>query len=250
MLSPAFLSIGSVALVSLASLVGLFFVGLRDRWMKRRLFFLISFAVGGIIGDVFVHILPKMIEGEGVFFPTASFMIAIGILLSFMLEKGIHWHHCHMVDCPIRPRSFGTVSLVGDAAHNFADGLLIAGSYLVDMQTGIATTVAVLLHEIPQEIGDYAVLLYSGYSRSRALFLNFVTALTAVTGAAFALSLRASLPNMEHYLLPLVAGNFLYIAIADLLPELHKQTDLRHSLLQIAGVTAGIGIMLGLTLLE
>lgn len=250
MLSPTLFSLGSVVLVSLVSLVGLLFVGLHDHWLQRSLSFLISFAVGGLIGDVFIHILPEMVTVEQEFFPTASFLIAVGILLSFLLEKVIHWHHCHRIDCPTRPHPLGTVSLVGDAAHNITDGFLIASSYLVDTGTGIATTVAVLLHEIPQEIGDYAILRHSGYSHGRTLFLNFLTALTALVGAMLVLALHVSLPNIERSLLPLVAGNFLYIAVADLLPELHKQTKILSSLLQLVGVTAGIGVMSLLKLLE
>lgn len=250
MLSLTLFSIGSVLLVSLVSFVGLVIAGYRDRWLQEKLFFLISFAAGGILGDVFIHMLPEMLEEGETFFPAASFTIVIGILLSFLLEKAIHWHHCHMNACSTCARPLGIISLVGDTAHNMIDGLLIASSYLADIPTGVATTVAVVLHEIPQEIGDYAILRYSGYSKLRALFLNFLTALTAIAGAILVLLLHASLPHIERYLFPLVAGNFLYIAIADLLPELHKQTEIRHSLLQCVGVTAGIGVMFLLTLVE
>lgn len=142
------------------------------------------------------------------------------------------------------------MSLWGDAAHNVVDGVLIASSFLVDIPAGIATTVAVALHEIPQEIGDFGVLLYSGYTKTRAILLNLLTALTSLIGGILVLALHSSLPDIEYILLPLVAGNFLYIAIADLLPELHKQTRLSQSILQIVSVGAGIGLMAGLLLLE
>lgn len=245
-------TIGSVLLVSVISLAAVVLLGLRDHQVSRLLSVLLSFAVGGLLGDVFIHILPEMTETSGPeFFPTASLIILLGIFLSFLLEKVIHWRHCHTVeDCPDHPRPLGMVSLVGDAAHNAIDGLLIAGSYLVSIPTGIATTIAVILHEIPQEIGDYAILRHSGYSRGKAIFLNFMTALTALIGAAIVLILRGSLPDLEKYLLPLVAGNFLYIAIADLLPELHKQTRISQSAAQFLGVLVGIAIMFALTLLE
>lgn len=241
-------TIGSVLVVSAVSLVGILLLRLRHGVVERGLFFLISFAVGGLIGDIFMHILPEMAENERAFFPTASLIVVVGILLSFLLEKIIHWRHCHTLDCTTHP--LGTLSLIGDAAHNTIDGVLIASSYLVDIRAGIATTVAVILHEIPQEIGDYAILLYSGYTRSRALFLNLVTALTAFLGALLVLGLQSSLPDIEKYLFPLVAGNFLYIAVADLLPELHKQTRVSHTLLQLLGVGAGLLLMYALTFFE
>lgn len=218
--------------------------------MERRLFLFLSFAVGALLGDVFIHILPELAEGGEEFLPTASLMVLVGILLSFLIEKGIHWHHCHDPATVTHPHPIGTVALIGDAMHNLVDGVLIAGSYLIDLQTGLATTVAVVLHEIPQEIGDFAVLLYSGYTRAQALVLNLFTALTAVLGAVLVLTLASSLPQIDRYLLPIVAGNFLYIAIADLLPELHKQTRIAHSAAQFIGVLAGIGLMFLLTFLE
>lgn len=240
----------SVLFVSAISLGGIVLFSLGKQSMERNLFWFISFAVGGLIGDVFIHILPEIAEGDVTFFPIASLIILGGLLLSFILEKVIHWRHCHHSDCPEHPKPFGTMNLVGDALHNVIDGMLIAGSFYVDVRAGIATTIAVALHEIPQEMGDYAILLYSGYSKGRALFLNVVTALSAVGGAVLVMLLRSSTPDIERYLLPLVAGNFLYIAVADLLPELHKQTRIRDAGTQLLGVLAGVGLMFALTFLE
>lgn len=249
-MSVTFYTVGSVLLVSAVSLVGVALIGLSGDAFARVLSILISFAVGGLLGDVFIHILPEIALDGPEFFPSASLIILGGILLSFLLEKVIHWRHCHSHDCPEHPRALGLVSLFGDAVHNFADGLLIAGSYLVNVPTGIATTLAVVLHEIPQEIGDYAILRHSGYTRSRAIFLNFLTALAAIAGATLVLLLQKTLPDMERYLLPLVAGNFLYIAIADLLPELHKQTRAAQSALQLIVAIAGVAVMFALRLME
>lgn len=250
MTSVAFYTVGSVLLVSAVSLAGIALIGLSGDAFARALSILISFAVGGLLGDVFIHILPEIASDGPEFFPSASLIILGGILLSFLLEKVIHWRHCHTLDCPEHPRALGLVSLFGDAVHNFVDGLLIAGSYLVNVPTGVATTLAVVLHEIPQEIGDYAILRHSGYTRGRALFLNFLTALTAVAGAVIVLLLQNTLPDLERYMLPMVAGNFLYIAIADLLPELHKQTRAVQSALQLLGVLAGVAVMFALRLME
>lgn len=239
---------GSVLLVSAISLLGISLFLLKDKWMHEVLTFLISFAAGALMGDVFIHILPEMAEESPEFFPTASLFIIGGIMLSFVLEKFIHWRHCHHEDYAMHP--VGTMSLVGDAAHNFIDGLIIASSYLVDINAGIATTVAVILHEIPQEFGDIGVLLYSGYSKTRAILMNLLTALASVVGAALVLGLRGSLPDIEQYLFPFVAGNFLYIAVGDLLPELHKHTKPLHSFFQVLALVAGICLMFTLTFLE
>jgi zinc and cadmium transporter len=242
--------LGSVLFVSLVSLIGIVLFFVRDAFINKLLFCLIGFAAGGLIGDVFIHILPEIVADGPQFFPIASLIIVAGLLLSFVLEKIIHWRHCHDADCVDHVKPFGIMNLVGDGMHNFIDGVLIAGSYLVSVQAGIATTIAVALHEIPQEIGDYAVLLHSGYSKSRALFLNIITALVAVAGALFVVTLTSTLPNIEKYFLPVVAGNFLYIAVADLLPELHKQTRLKDSGLQLLSVCAGIALMFLLTFIE
>src|SRR3989338_1028448 len=238
---------GSVLLVSAVSLVGAFLLLSRD-WLERILFPLVSFAAGGLLGHVFLHILPEVTEEYGDQFPTASALIGVGIIFSFVVEKFIRWHHHHDIDCHTHP--VGAIAVIGDAVHNMTDGVLIATSYLVDVRLGVLTTIAVVIHEIPQEIGDLAILIYSGYSRARALLMNFLSALAAFAGVLIVLSLNSTLPDIEHYLIPVVAGNFLYIAIADLIPELHKQTKLQLSLLQVLGGGAGILVMFLLLSLE
>lgn len=250
MLTPVFFTIGSILLVSAVSLTGIGFFLLKKNLMDAALFPLVSFAAGSLIGNVFAHLLPEIVEENVAFFKTASLLIATGILLSFALEKIILWRHHHCMGCDAHAKTAGPMTLVGDAAHNITDGILIAGSYLVDTQLGIATTLAVILHEIPQEIGDYAILIYSGYSKTRALLLNLLTATTAIVGAVAVLVLHNSMPDIERYLLPLVAGNFLYIAIADLLPELHKQTQMRHAVTQLAAAALGLLMMVLLAGLE
>lgn len=138
-------------------------------------------------------------------------LVLAGLLLSFVLEKFIHWHHCHKLYCKTA-QPLDTIMIVGDGVHNMADGVLIATAYLVDVQLGIAPTIAVILHEIPQEIGDFAVLLHSGFTHKKALIWNFISALTAFVGVALVLTLQSYAHGIEMVLLPLVAGNFLYIA--------------------------------------
>jgi zinc and cadmium transporter len=146
--------------------------------------------------------------------------------------------------------AFAYTNLIGDALHNFLDGVIIAGSYLVSVPVGMATTLAVMLHEIPQEIGDFSVLIHGGFTRQKALWLNFLTALSAVVGAALTLVLAERIEGLVSWLLPLAAGGFIYIASADLIPELHKDATTKRSLGQILAFIIGIGVMASLLLLE
>jgi zinc and cadmium transporter len=173
---------------------------------------------------------------------TGFTLVLLGILLSFIIEKFVHWHHCHNLGCKhIQP--VGTMMIIGDGVHNMIDGVLIATAYLVDIQLGIATTIAVMLHEIPQEIGDFAVLIHSGFSNKRALIWNFISALTAFLGAFFVLLLQQYSAGIETIFLPLVAGNFLYIAGSDLIPSLHKNFTTKSALLQLLCMLVGIGLI-------
>ena len=165
-----------------------------------------------------------------------------------MVEKIIGWQHCHKGDCNIH--TFAYMNLVGEAVHNFIDGLIIGGSYVVSFPVGIATTLAVILHEIPQEIGDFGILLHGGYTRKRALFLNFITALTAVAGAIIALIASQYIPHLTQFLIPFAAGGFIYIAGSDLMPELHKETDTKKSFVQLVTFVLGIAVMMGMLLIE
>lgn len=240
--SVPLLILGSVLLVSLLSLVGIFFLSLQTERLKKALPLLVSFSTGALIGNVFLHLLPEIIRSS----PDLSrglLMIVGGILLSFVVERFIHFRHCHTLDCAGHVEPVGPLMLIGDSVHNMLDGILIATSFLVSVPIGIATTTAVILHEIPQEFGDFAVLLHSGYSKNRALFLNFLSALTAFVGAALVLLLSEMSQGIELLILPLAAGNFLYIAGSDLIPELHKETRFRQSVEQFLCMVAGISVM-------
>lgn len=239
---------GSVLAVSLVSFVGVFTLSLRERLLQRILLLLVSFSTGALLGNVFLHLLPEIAEHTEEFSSALS-VVLLGILLSFVIEKFIHWRHCHMLGCEPHVHPTGHLVLIGDAAHNILDGILIATAYLVSFHIGIATTVAVILHEIPQELGDFAVLLHSGHTKRWALLANFLSALSAFVGAALVLLLSTSAEGIERFLLPLAAGNFLYIAGSDLIPELHKETRASGALLQLLMMLAGIAVMHGLTLL-
>lgn len=237
-----FYALASVAIVSLISLIGITTLAFSMERLKKILIYLISFSAGALIGDAFIHLLPEAVEKSG-FTINISFYVISGIVISFVIEKFIHWRHCHMPCTEGHEHPFVWMNLFGDSIHNFIDGLIIGASYLVSVPVGIATTVAVILHEIPQEIGDFGVLVHGGFSVKKAVLLNFATALAAVLGAIVVLALGGRATNMAAFLIPFAAGNFIYIASTDLIPELHKETTAKKSIFQLAGFILGIGVM-------
>lgn len=251
-------SITSVLVVSLISLVGLAAISIQQDKLKKILIYLVSFSTGALLGDAFIHLLPEAVEEGGGMTLTISISVLAGILLAFVVEKFIHWHHCHHThspEClkehhPAQIQSFAKMNLIGDSVHNLIDGLIIGGSYLVSFPVGLATTLAVILHEIPQEIGDFGILLHGGYTKKRALFLNFITALAAVAGAIIALLASQYITNLTQFLIPFAAGGFIYIAGSDLMPEMHKETDSKKSFVQLVAFVLGILVMLSMLCLE
>jgi zinc and cadmium transporter len=240
-------TLGAVAIVSAASLAGAATL-VRPGRIERAQLWLISFAAGALLGDAFIHLLPEVSESETGFDLTASFCLLGGVIAFFVLEKVLHWHHAHYAhDEVIHP--VAVTNLVGDALHNFVDGSIIAGSFLVSTELGVATSIAVVLHEIPQELGDFAILVRAGLKPRRALALNALSAVAAVVGGVATL-IAASVGDLERFLVPATAGAFVYIASTDLLPELHKEPDARKSAVQLAGVVCGVGVMAALLLLE
>ncbi len=244
-----FYTLISVIIVSLISLVGVFTFAISEEKLKKILIYLVSFAAGTLLGDAFIHLIPEAFsEIENTVLLSVS--ILTGILAFFIMEKFLHWRHCHEMACEDHPHPFSYILLVGDILHNFIDGLIIAASYLVSIPVGIATTLAVVFHEIPQEIGDFGSLVYGGFTKARALLFNFLTALTAILGAVIILVLNINDGNFTKILVPFAAGGFIYIASSDLIPELHKDTDPKKSFWQLVAFIMGIAIMLLLTSVE
>lgn len=239
----------SVAIVSLVSLVGVFTLSLKEEILRKYVFVFISIAVGALLGDAFIHLIPEAFENSSSS-TLVSILIIVGILLFFIVEKLLHWHHHgeDKDDCDIHP--VGKLILMSDGFHNFLDGIIIAASFMVSIPIGIATTIAVILHEIPQEIGDFAVLLHSGYTKKQALWLNFLSAVMAVFGAVVFFLLGSMAESVSSWLVPIAAGGFIYIAVADLIPELHKTKEFKRSTIQVAVVIVGVLIMSVLTFLE
>ncbi|MDO8667528.1 MAG: ZIP family metal transporter [bacterium] len=245
MLNIYFYTIASVLIVSLLSLIGVFLLPVKRSNLNKLTIFLVSLSAGTLLGDSFLHLIPEAVKkNDGV--ETWLWLLA-GILFFFILEKVIHWRHCHLPTTEEHPHPFGLMNLVGDGLHNFLDGLIIAGSFLVDINLGVATTIAVIAHEIPQEISDFGVLLHAGFSRAKALFLNLLSASLAILGALLVLVVGDKMENLTNFIIPFAAGNFIYIATSDLFPELKKDNDKLHqAFLQLASIIIGIGLMLAL----
>lgn len=238
-MQPLWWILGSVGVVSVFSLVGavtLLFTAARVRLI---LYVLVAFSAGGMMGGAFFHLLPESLEHT----PSLPVFVTllVGFSLFFILERLILWHHCHDDVCKVHP--FTYLNLVGDGVHNFIDGFVIAAAYLIDVHVGIVTTLAIVLHEIPQELGDFGVLIYGGFKPRRALFMNFVTALLAIAGALTGYFMSHFMAPVMPYILPFAAGNFIYIAGSDLVPELHKEPKLSKALLAFFVFIAGLVLM-------
>lgn len=247
---PELLGLLSVLIISLISLVGALTLMLNDKHLAKILLYLVSFAAGSLFGDAFIHLIPEAIENIS---PAvlASILIIFGILVSFTVERLLQWRHCHIPTSDEHPHPFAYMNLFGDAVHNLIDGMIIAGSYLVSIPIGVASTLAVLFHEIPQEIGDFGVLIYGGFSKKRAIWLNLLTATAAIAGAIIAIVLSSVLESFIPLLIPFAAGNFIYIAGSDLIPELRKDVCApKKTTAQMLAIVIGVFVMALLLLLE
>ncbi|MDP3015226.1 MAG: ZIP family metal transporter [bacterium] len=247
-------SLISVFIVSFISLAGALVLVFSREFLRKILLFLVSFAAGAMLGSAFLHLLPEIIEDFDSDLRIFIFIL-FGILIFFILEKIIHWRHCH--ECypeenpsHIHPQPFAYTSLIGDGLHNLIDGMVIAGSFLISLPLGITTTLAVILHEIPQEIGDFGILIKAGFSRLKALIFNLLSGLVAVIGAILALTISSQVESFSLFIIPLTIGGFIYIACADLIPEIHKEPGLKKSFWQLMFFVLGIGAMALLLLME
>lgn len=253
-------------IVSLVSFSGVFLFVFNQKKLQKYMILFVAFAAGILLGTTFLHLIPESVElysqheleaeehelesglenidGEAIddeehshmYWP--SYFILFGILLFYIIEKFIHWHHHHDIDCHKHPVT--TLSLIGDGFHNFLDGIVIGVAFLADIRLGIVTTIAIALHEIPQEIGEMSVLLHGGFSRFQALFWNFVSALFSVFGAVIGY-LFMGLESYIPLILSFTAGMFIYISLADIVPELHKKHEISRG---IIGVVFFVGILI------
>ncbi len=234
---------GATLVVCLVSLVGVASFWVKPRTMRKALMFLVAFSAGALMGGAFLHLLPEAVEEIGAEWFGVVFLASFALF--FVLERLVHWHHCHEAGhCEVH--SFAYMNLVGDAIHNFVDGVIIAASFVVSVPLGFTTTLAVIAHEVPQEIGDFGVLVYAGFSKTKALAYNFLSSLTAMAGALIGYYLSGSVAGLVPYLLPVAAGSFVYIASSDLIPELHKEPRLSKALKSFAFFLLGIAFMYAL----
>ncbi len=235
-------TIVSVLILSAISLVGVFIFFFREEKVKKISLFVVSFAVGAMFGDVFIHILPEAFGKTGSSLMT-PFGVIIGILIFFSLEKFLRWRHCHIQNSTGHYHPVVAMNLVGDNVHNLLDGVLIGASFLVSIPIGIASAVAIILHEIPQEIGDFGMLIRFGLSKRKALIFNFISSFSAIFGALASLILGSFIKDYALFMLPLTAGSLIYLAGSDLIPELHHETKVSASLAQLVAIMMGVGGM-------
>lgn len=239
-----FCLVGGVVSVLAAAAFLLFPEKVRARLLPH----FISYAIGALLGAAFLALLPHALEGPGVAdVHHISLTVLLGVLGFFLLEKMVLWRHCHHDHCeahdpvmPVANKSAGTIVMIGDTVHNFVDGILIAAAFLTDIHLGVVTAIAVAAHEIPQELGDFAVLLHSGFSRGQALLFNGLSGLATVAGGLIA---YYGLQNYDHvlpYALAIAASSFIYVAVADLIPGLHKRMEMTATVQQVSLISAGV----------
>lgn len=246
--TPVVATFAALIAISALSLVGSVTLVLAPATLRKSLIILVAFAAGALLGDAFVHILPEVAESENGFDLRASLSLVGGVVVFFVLEKVLHWHHSHLpTEEVLHP--VASMNLVGDVLHNFIDGAIVAAAFAVSPAVGLATAVAVALHEIPQELGDFGILLHAGLRPRKALLLNFATGLASIAGGAVTLFL-ASVGAVERALLPFTAGAFVYIASTDLIPELHKEPEPMKSAIQVLALLTGVGTMVALLAFE
>jgi zinc and cadmium transporter len=226
--------LGSVGAIAGAALLLLF----RESTRKTLLPCLLSYAIGTLLGAAFLGMIPNALQQNTAV--AISGTVLAGIVIFFVLEKLIIWRHCHDAECEVHGAA-GPLILIGDAFHNFVDGFVIAAAFLTSVPLGIAASLAVIAHEIPQEVGDFAILLENGYSKTRAFVLNLLSSLTTLPGAVIAYFFLGATREAVPFILALSAASFIYIAIADLVPGLHRQTGLKPAITQLALILTGIG---------
>jgi len=226
---PLFSALISTLLVSLLGLIGFFTLFFSDEKIKKILIPLVSFSAGGLMGGAFFHLLPEAITENCNVLSTFTYLI-MGFCLFFILEKFLRWHHCHDKHCT-KKHHLGYINLIGDGLHNFIDGVIIASAFMANIPLGVATTISIISHEIPQEMGDFGVLLYSGMKKTRALLYNYLVAAIAILGALAGYFLINLISGLNAVLIPLAAGGFIYIAASDLIPELQEELNAKRSVI-------------------
>ena len=210
----------AILIINLISLIGIFTLSIKDILLKKYLIILVAISAGLLIGNSFFHLIPESFDllNDS---KTISIYILLGILFFYLVEKYIHWHHHHDINC--HKHTITKLTLIGDGFHNFVDGILIAGAFLIDFNIGIITTISIIFHEIPQEISDFSLLLHGGFSKIKALIFNFLSGSIAFIGGLFGYFLLSENTQILPFFLAFTAGNFIYLSLVDILPELDKK---------------------------
>jgi len=250
-LESLFYSLLAVVVVSLISMIGIFAISLDEKLLDRILLLLIGFSAGSILGAAYFDLLPEALElVKG---PEGFVYLTLGFVGFFFLERFIYWYHGHAHESEIGKKTivkrFVYLNVLGDGIHNFIDGMVIAATFLLDIGLGVVSTIAVVFHEIPQEIGDFGVLVFGGLSKRRALLFNFLSALTALGGALFSTVFSSYSEGSVGYLVAFAAGGFIYLAASELLPEIQEERDFRKSLVQFVMFLLGLGLIWSLGVL-
>jgi len=227
----------AVVLVSLISLLGILSLSFKKSFLSRVLSVLVAFAAGSLLATAFFDLIPESFEVIGA---RSLTFVLIGIVGFFLVEAFIHWHHSHGEECVDCLKPVVYLNLFGDSLHNFLDGIIIAASFLINLQLGIASSLAIALHEIPQEIGDFAVLIHGGLSKFKALLFNFLSAFFAVIGGVLGFVFLSSIQRYVPYVVALAGGGFLYIASTDLFPKLHEEKNYLKIIMQSIALILGI----------
>lgn len=228
--------LSSVLIISVMSFAGILSLVWKKHDLREYLPYLVALAAGSMMGTAFLHLLPEAAEFVE---PQSLFLsVLLAFIFFFFVEKVLHWRHCHSDNCEMH--TFGLMNLIGDGFHNFLDGLIIAAAYATGIEVGIATTIAVVIHEIPQEIGDFGVLLKAGFSVKRALLMNFFIALISVMGGLIGFFLISQTEGFIKLLTPLAAGGFLYIAATDLIPQLQEEKNINKSVRTVLMFLLGV----------
>ena len=226
-------------IVSLISFVGVITLAFKDKILNKILLILIGLSAGALMGGAFLHLLPESVENSTGL--DVYLLVLVGFIIFFLIEKVLHWRHCHKGECDVH--TFRYMNLIGDSIHNFIDGLIMAASFVLSIPLGITTTIAIATHEIPQEIGDFGVLIYGGFSKKKAIILNFCVALTAVAGGIIGYFISNRIEHIVLYILPFAAGGFIYIAATDLVPEIRKELDMKKYMVTLFVFICGILLM-------
>ena len=231
--------IGATFLITLCVWSAVLVLLFKKNVLEQIVKFLVALSAGVLMGGAFLHLLPEAAEAIDINYLFIIFLASFAGF--FLIEKLLFWRHCHEDDCPVH--SFGYMNLVGDGIHNFIDGLIIAGAFLTNWQLGIATTLAIAVHEIPQEISDFGVLVHAGFNQKIALLINYLVALIVVVGGFFGYFFLSFSDNILPYILPVAAGGFVYISASDLIPEIRKEKDKKHSIITYLIFILGIVFM-------